>query len=396
MSRKPQFPRPAQRPAGDPTSPADDESFAALEFLGLPGGATADQIDAAHDELVGFLAGAPRPLWAWARGQAALADEALVTLTDPTARRSPGALSGSTRRSADLPDGPATPPVRRALPSAGTAGSADAHGGADDGPDDFESMLADVTPSLHRESLPAGRAGDRPAAARPAAALRSSVPAAGPRGIPRFVIAGISVLVIAAAAFGIYKLGEVPGTGAIPSVAPSQGGLDEALVASLMGKLQTDPNDKDALMGLGNAFFKAGDYTTSITWFEKLIAIDPENVQALLALGAANFNLGQADPAEKLWLSVVAIDPKNVEARYDLGFLYFNAEPMNVAGVQAQWGEVIKIDPTSDIAKIVKAHLDSITPTTSGSPAPSSAPSAAPSSGASPAPSAAETPEASK
>ena len=389
MSRRPQSPRPEERPAGAPGSsdqPVDDLA-AALEFLGLRDGASAEAIGTAHDELVGFLASAPRPLWAWARGQAAIADEALVALTEPTARRSSGALSGSTVRSADLPGGSATPPTRRALPSQGAEGSVDATIDEEGDPNDFESMLAEVTPSLHRESLPAGRAADhaggraadRPATTRAASSFRSPLAPDVPRRIPRFALIGAAILAIAVVVLVVYKLGETPGPVAAASAAPSQG-LDEALVASLMGKLQANPNDTDALSQLGNAFFKAGDYATSITWFEKLIAIDPKNVQGLLALGAANFNLGQSDPAEKLWLQVVGIDPKNVEARYDLGFLYFNAEPQNVAGVLEQWGEVIKIDPTSDIAKIVQAHLASL-----ASPAPSAGASGAASPAASPA-----------
>ncbi len=81
--------------------------------------------------------------------------------------------------------------------------------------------------------------------------------------------------------------------------------------------------------------------------------------------------------------TALAIDATNVEAHYDLGFMYLSKNPPDVANVKLEWGEVIAIDPNSDLAKTVATHLKSL----DASPAPSGAApaSAAPTSSASPA-----------
>jgi cytochrome c-type biogenesis protein CcmH/NrfG len=387
MSRKPTFDRPGgPRPDRIDRLPAGDPAADALEFLGLEGGAGADEIAAAHEALVAYLSEAPRPLWGWARAQASLADEALVTLTEPTARRSSGALSGSTVRSAEPPGGPATPPARRALP-----GSADA---ADTEDADFEAMLAEVTPSLHRESMPSGTA--RPAArtAAPAAQRAARMVEPAPRRIPRIALIGAAAVVALAVVGVVWKLGSVDSVPPVAATAAPSDGLDMAAVAALMEKIQANPKDVESLMALGNEFYQAGDFETALTWFQKVLAIEPANTSALLAVGAANFNLGDSATAESTWLKVLAVEPDNVEAHYDLGFLYFNSTPQNVEGVQREWGEVIRLAPESDVASIVQAHLDSLSAASSGSPAPAASGDASPA--PSPAASAEASPEASK
>src|SRR3970040_374664 len=89
-----------------------------LGRLGLDERATAEDVGRTRDQLQAFLATAPKPLRSWARTQASAADEAVAILSGPTAWRGPGALLVPHARSAAQPDGPATPPVRRARPAA--------------------------------------------------------------------------------------------------------------------------------------------------------------------------------------------------------------------------------------------------------------------------------------
>jgi cytochrome c-type biogenesis protein CcmH/NrfG len=243
----------------------------------------------------------------------------------------------------------------------------------------FEEMLAEVTPGTHRESLAPQRthSTDTSGEARP----RSGLP------LRRILVAGAIVAGVFVVAFGGYQLGAVPGTAANPDASPkpqASAGVDQALVASLMTKIQADPTDKVAMMQLGDAFYKAGDFASAATWFQKIVDADGTDIRARLAVGAAYFNLGNMASAETAWTAVVKQDSTNVEAHYDLGFLYLNRTPADMAGVQREWSEVVRLAPDSDVAKTVKAHLDAL-----ASPAPSGASSAAPSAAPSPAPSAA-------
>jgi tetratricopeptide (TPR) repeat protein len=213
-----------------------------------------------------------------------------------------------------------------------------------------------------------------------------------PSRFPRVLagLAGIAVVVVAV--FVIYQVGATPPvTGAESTPAPTAA-LDEAKVATLMARIQADPNDTDALLELGDAFFQAQDFETSATWLQKLVDLEPNNVRGRLALGAALFNLGKADEAETQWLAALDLEVDNVEAHYDLGFLYLNEVPPDYDGVEREWGEVVRLAPGTEIAGVVQQHLDALAAQSAApSTDPSAAPSPAPTAGASVAPTAAPT-----
>jgi TM2 domain-containing membrane protein YozV len=151
-----------------------------------------------------------------------------------------------------------------------------------------------------------------------------------------------------------------PPTPIVRTQEPSAPAIDQALVASLMAKIQANPNDVTSLLALANEYYAGEQFDVSAQWLDKVLAIDPKNIDALLARGAVSFNLGDLTAAQTTWQKVVAIDPNNVEVHYDLGFLYLNQPSPNWTGVQTEWNKVIALDPTSSLAKTVQSHLDSL------------------------------------
>jgi cytochrome c-type biogenesis protein CcmH/NrfG len=386
--------------------PTDARERDLLERLGLDERATPEDVVRTRDELQAFLAAAPKSIRGWARRQASAADEAYVLLSDPTAWRDNGALPASRARSVSQPGGPATPPVRRATPAAVPAAAAiTAFEGDEDA--EFEAMLAEVTPSMHRDRIAGGpRASKSPKAASAAVAparrkVSMTAQPAAPRRFPRVLAALAGLAVLAVGVVAIYQFGATPAvTGGQSTPAPSAG-LNQDKVAALMARIQADPNDTAALLELGDAFFQAQDFATAASWLDKLVTLEPNNVRGRLALGAAQFNLGKSAEAEAQWLAVLEVDKDNVEAHYDLGFLYLNEVPPDYEGVEREWLEVVRLAPDTEIAGVVQQHLDALaaqsaTPSAGASPGTSPAPSAdappAASAAPTPAPSASVTP----
>jgi len=315
-----------------PTSQnAKSVEAALLARLGLPSGASSQDVQAAHDALVDFLEGAPSDQRGWARQQIGLVDEAFALLSDPTIDRS--ALAGSAV-------------IADASASAGTAAK------------------ASTVPTQP--------------ASQPATSTRNPL-------IKRVAIGAVAIGVVAVVVIGGFNMnggtGIPPINGSPAPEAAASPAVDAAKVAALMEKIQANPKDTESLQSLADLYFQASDFVASTSFLEKIVAIEPKNVTALLALGAAQFNQGNSTEAEKQWRAVLVIDPKNVEAHYDLGFMFLSKNPPDMANAKLEWGKVIEIDPNSDVAKSVKQHLASL----DASPAPSGA-SAAP--GASSAPSA--------
>ena len=377
-----------------------------LARLGLDPSATSEDVSTAHEAVSAYLTAAPHSLRTWARVQASGADEAYALLTDPAALSRAVALVGAGARPAVLPGGPATPPAHRdtpapaaaaAVPAAASRPAASTRPAAFTGPrvnengrrivsdDEIDALLAEVDPTARPEIV--GTAAERAASAVATSGAPRPGRLLGLFAAPAFrnlALLGATVAAIGIVAVLGFNAGgtsaSVIGAGGTPapSASASTPVLDQAAVASLMAKIQANPEDADSLMALGDEYYKTNDFKTAGDWFAKVTAIEPGNVRGFLALGATAFNQGDAATAETAWKQAVTIDEKDVEAHYDLGFLYLNRQPADMAGVQREWTRVVELAPDSDIAKTVKAHLDALAsfkPAASGAPATSPAPS---------------------
>jgi tetratricopeptide (TPR) repeat protein len=269
---------------------------------------------------------------------------------------------------------------------------------------DFESLYAAVTPSAHAEMGPevltAAERNRRKRVAAAAAAARAAAqpvvaadPTAASAANPwkRFALALGGLIAVLALLFVGYNLGsggKPSASGPVAQASATAPAVDEQKIAALMVKLQANPNDLATLLALGDEYYAGGQYTQAASFYDQLLGLDPKNVQALLARGAVYFNTNDLANAEKVWKQVAVIEPNNQEVHYDLGFLYMNQPTPNWTGVQTEWYAVVRIDPTSQLAKTVQQHLDSLvtasmipaTPapsgSASGSPAPSGSPAA--------------------
>lgn len=353
----------------DPRPPSALAERDLLARLGLGPGASNGEIEAAHDEILDFLAGVPSSLRGWAEVQLTEADEAYARLNGAPA----SASSFPAERRHDAAAPLASPPVR---------------GGIDDD-DGFLDDPDEPVVITRRERRAAQAQTAQPQARRSAAAAGAGALVIQAGTLRKGLIFGVAGILVVAMVIGVYGFapGGLPGITGTPKP-QATAGIDTAQITALMQKIAANPGDTVSLMSLANLYYGAGDYANAATWLKKILAIDPKNVDALLALGAAQYNTGDDASAELSWRQVLAIDPKNLEAHYDLGFMYFSQSPQNVAKAREEWGQVIALAPDSDIAKTVAAHLASLGGSPApGSPAPSGSGAQAPSGSGAPAPS---------
>jgi tetratricopeptide (TPR) repeat protein len=298
-----------------------------LTRLGLRADASQQDIESAHSGLVEFLELAPGEVKSWATAQTADLDEALALLSGPEADLLPAAQAVSLAKQTQgvspsapsaaphVSDSPATP---LALPAAGTP----------------------VAPNPLRKRLLMG-------------------------GVP---------LLVAAVVAGVYFLGQTPAvpgmdgapTGqetAAPAAQPKSVPVDKAKVAALTKKITANPKDKASLQSIGDLYFGAADYKNASVWVRKVLVVDPKDKMALISLGAAQFNDGNSAEAKKQWLVAAKLYPNEAEVHYNLGFLYMSQTPPDSKNMQAEWKKVVDIDPSSQLAKTVSAHIKSTAPT---------------------------------
>lgn len=370
----------------DPHATSAAPEIDLLARLGLRPGASNDQVEAAHEEILEYLQRAPGSLRDWVRARTLEVDEAYGILN--------GATLGSSRPTPAPAAKPAAAPLASAATTstkatfaarpAGTAqvrirsnGSAgDALGGdmLDGWPDEIDAPAV-VTRRQRNGIKVTQQRGVRPATTPGSVTISR-------RALRNLGLGGGLIVALAVGAFAIFQLGKpaVPGITGSPAPGATAAVLDTAAVAADMAKLQANPNDIATLQDLANLYYAVGDYATATTWLDKVLGIDPRNIAALLGYGAAAYNQNDNTTAEAKWKAVVAIDPKNIEAHYDLGFLYFSQTPANIDGVKAEWNAVLALNPDADLKSYIQAHLASLDALASGlqSAAPSGAPATSP------------------
>ena len=306
-----------------------------FSVLGVGEDAGPEDLEQRYRELADYLASPaiPAALRDWAKGQAALVDEAYAVLADPESR------AAARQR-------PAEPPTAAAEPPAVTA---------------------------EEPPAPAPRQARPGAGARAAASPRGGGPG---RSLWQYLrsqplLLGVMVGIVALAAIFVARSG-IPGSGGSDTIPPAQSAsdlvpLDTERVAQLMKVIQGDPKNAEALFDLGESYFLAGEWQQGIDWFTEFLTVDPNNVHARTDIGTANFNLGRTLEAKASWTAALAIDPNDIQLHYNMGFLYANAEPQDLVAARQEWQKVVDLEPDSNLAKTAKVHLNGMpTATPSG------------------------------
>lgn len=100
---------------------------------------------------------------------------------------------------------------------------------------------------------------------------------------------------------------------------------DEAgmkMIATLMQRLQENPEDVDTLAILGEQFMRMGQWDRATQLLERALAVAPANVEVLSMLGICDFNREKYRESAAKFETILELAPQNVMARYNLGVLY--------------------------------------------------------------------------
>ncbi len=85
-------------------------------------------------------------------------------------------------------------------------------------------------------------------------------------------------------------------------------------VARLLATIEKDPENLEALVNLGHAWYQLGEFEKSARLLERVREIVPENPAAMLYLGYDKMELGQYDEAEKLLKEATRKDPRQMRS----------------------------------------------------------------------------------
>jgi len=172
---------------------------------------------------------------------------------------------------------------------------------------------------------------------------------------------GLMTGVLAPKFFGSRpEIARMPPGAALP--APQQAaGPDYSLqINELKRRLQSNPNDADLLVQLGNTYFDSNMYPESIEAYEKALALSPGNPNVLTDLGVMYRRNGQPDEAVKRFREAASISPTHQQSRMNLGIvLYYDFG--DAEGAKAALRDFIRVvgnSPEADNARALIAEID--------------------------------------
>lgn len=93
-------------------------------------------------------------------------------------------------------------------------------------------------------------------------------------------------------------------------------------VREYMDRVEKNPDDVEALVGLGNSFLMMRAWDRALEPLEKARALAPGDATVLKAVGIAYFNKADYAKATECYEGVLKLDPNDTLALFNLGVIY--------------------------------------------------------------------------
>jgi tetratricopeptide (TPR) repeat protein len=148
-------------------------------------------------------------------------------------------------------------------------------------------------------------------------------------------------------------------TGMTPPPGMGQGmGGNMEQVKEFMARVEENPNDIEALVGLGNSFLMMRAWDRAIEPLEKANQLRPDNTDVLKAIGIAYFNKENFVKAAKFYDDILVVDPNDTLAIFNLGVInkYYFEKPDQAKIYFEKVLELEKDD--AEMRKLAKQELE--------------------------------------
>ncbi|HLV87747.1 MAG TPA: tetratricopeptide repeat protein [Candidatus Sulfotelmatobacter sp.] len=135
--------------------------------------------------------------------------------------------------------------------------------------------------------------------------------------------------------------------GPVSSVQPAAQDVQAALVqatAPLIDAVNKNPNDYDSLVKLGNVFYDAQQYQSSIPYYERALAIHPESPDVRTDMGTAYWYAGNADKAIEAMQTSLKYRPGHPQTLFNMGWILWQGKS-DPKGAVAAWQQLLKANP---------------------------------------------------
>jgi tetratricopeptide (TPR) repeat protein len=135
-----------------------------------------------------------------------------------------------------------------------------------------------------------------------------------------------------------------------------QAGFSMETIQANKKKLDTDPNNAQALVSLGDANFMIQRFEKSQEYYERALKSDPKNIKALLSLSNCYIFMQKPDEALRELDKILAIETNSPEALFNKGLILLQSKN-DAAGAKKLWTQLVGAHPDHPLAQDVKGEM---------------------------------------
>jgi cytochrome c-type biogenesis protein CcmH/NrfG len=157
---------------------------------------------------------------------------------------------------------------------------------------------------------------------------------------------------------GGFLLGRVTQDTAVDTGARGAGQGDGAtMIAALETRLNQNPRDLEALVGLGRIYLQTGQMPKAIDLYKRALEVDGNNVSALSGMAMILAQAGHSDQALILFDRALAINPQIPMALLFKGRILYE-DKRDYDGAIANWEQFLTMMPQGGPAEVVRGWIE--------------------------------------
>jgi len=120
--------------------------------------------------------------------------------------------------------------------------------------------------------------------------------------------------------------------------------------------LRKDPNNLQALIGIGNLYYDTGQDQLAIANYGKALALDPTNANVRTDMAVCYRRTGNFDQAVAELKKAISVDPHHAQSRYNLGVILLHDKHDVEGGIKA-WEGLLENVPDYPYRDTLKSEI---------------------------------------
>jgi cytochrome c-type biogenesis protein CcmH/NrfG len=126
-------------------------------------------------------------------------------------------------------------------------------------------------------------------------------------------------------------------------IAQTNGSVDGA-AAPLLQRLQSDPNNPDLLISLGNLYYDAQQYPAAVGYYGRALHLRPSDADVRTDMGTAYWYMGDAERAIAEFSQALTDHPNNPNTLFNRGLVKLQGKK-DSRGAIADWQQLLATAP---------------------------------------------------